>query len=411
MHQSGKATRPASAGTDEMSEDSRRVRIPWFPVYAEVRHLLRIWPGRPKSHITGLHSALARIRGTPRNPVNWTDPAAWIPDKLRGDDDSRELAHAIWSESGGAVNPRYTTSHWLLSQNYELLEEGADGRLLLTDRGRDFIDHELGEVESFLDGREGLIELLGIVAHSGPAPIRDLVEPWSEYVTRISNFRSDSTIRDTLRRRLNNLLHRDLVTRERAKYAVTDTGRAYLGRVGPTPPGPDELHAIRELARTCESSVRESLREHLLKMAPEAFEGLVARLLEEMDYQDVKVVGGSGDGGVDVKAEIKLGVTSVLEVVQAKRHRRTVQRKDLDALRGSLYRFNAVRGTIVATSRFAKGAIEAAFAPGVAPITLIDGDTLIDLLIKHGIGVRKRKIEILTIDPEGLSAVENPEAG
>ena len=410
MHQSGKATRPASTGTDEMGDDARRVRIPWFPVYAEVRHLLRIWPGRPKSHVTGLHSALARIRGTPRNPVNWTDPAAWIPDKLRGDDDSRELAHAIWSESGGAVNPRYTTSHWLLSQNYELLAEGADGRLLLTDRGHDFIDHELGEVESFLDGREGLIELLGIVIHSGAAPIRELVEPWSEYVKRLSNFRSDSTIRDTLRCRLNNLIHRDLVTRERATYAITDTGRAYLERVGTASP-PGELETIRKLVKAREASVRESLREQLLKMAPDAFEHLVARLLEEMDYSNVKVVGQSGDGGVDVKAEIELGITSVLEVVQAKRHKRTVQRKDLDALRGSLYRFNAVRGTIVATSRFAKGAIEAAFAPGVAPITLIDGDTLIDLLIKHGIGVRKRKIEILTIDPEGLSALENPEEG
>lgn len=410
MHQSGKAALPAPTGTRDIPDDSRRVRIFWFPVYAEVRHLLRIWPGRPKSHITGLHSALARIRGTPRNPVNWTDPAAWIPDKLRGDEDSRELAHAIWSESDGAVNPRHTTGHWLLSRNYELLVEGPDGRLLLTDRGRELIDHELGETEFFLDRREGLMEILNIVAHSGPAPIRELVEPWSEYLARHSNFGSDSTIRDTLRRRLNNLLHRGLITRERGKYAVTVAGRAYLERVGPAQP-PGETETIRELVKAREASVRESLREHLLKMAPEAFEELVARLLEEMDYQKVKVVGGSGDGGVDVTAEIELGVTSVLEVVQAKRHRRTVQRKDLDALRGSLYRFNAVRGTIVATSRFAKGAIEAAFAPGVAPITLIDGDALIDLLIKHGIGVRKRKIAILTIDPDGLSAVENPEEG
>lgn len=204
---------------------------------------------------------------------------------------------------------------------------------------------------------------------------------------------------------------RDLVTREHALYAVTDAGRAYLDRVGPAPPPTDELHAIRKLARACESSVRESLREHLLEMPPSAFEQLVGRLLEEMNYQNVEVVGQSGDRGVDVRAEIELGVTSVREVVQAKRHKRTVQRKEVDALRGSLHYFNAVRGTIVATSRFAKGAIEAALAPGVAPITLIDGDKLIDMLIEHGIGVRKRKIEILSVDPDGLSAVENPEEG
>ena len=58
---------------------------------------------------------------------------------------------------------------------------------------------------------------------------------------------------------------------------------------------------------------------------------------KEMDYQNVEVVGQSGDRGVDVVADIQLGVTSVREVVQAKRHKGTIQRKELDALRGSLY--------------------------------------------------------------------------
>ena len=95
-----------------------------------------------------------------------------------------------------------------------------------------------------------------------------------------------------------------------------------------------------------------------------AFEHLVKRLLEEMGYQNVEVTPPSGDGGVDVIADIELGITSVREVVQAKRHRRTIQRKELDALRGSLHRFNAVRGTIIATSQFAKGTKEAAFEGG-----------------------------------------------
>jgi len=137
-----------------------------------------------------------------------------------------------------------------------------------------------------------------------------------------------------------------------------------------------------------------------------AFEHLVKRLLEEMDYQNVEVTTRSGDGGVDVIAEIELGITSVREVVQAKRHKRTIQRKDLDALRGSLYRFNAVRGTIIATSRFSKGTEEAAFAGGAAPITLIDGDKLIDLLIEHGIGVRKRTLEVLAVDPDAFADLE-----
>ena len=278
--------------------------------------------------------------------------------------------------------------------------EGSGGSLVATDRGRDFITHRLGEAESFLDMQEGLFELLTIVADSGPAQVRGFEEAWTEFLERHSRFRAPSSVRDTLRRRLNNLLDRGLIERERAKYTVTDDGLSYLERAAPEP-GPRQK--IQKLAKEQKAAVRESLREYLLQMDPKGFEELVGRLLEEMNYQNVGVVGQSGDGGVDVVAEIQLGVTSVREVVQAKRDKRTIQRKDLDALRGSLYRFNAVRGTIVATSRFAKGAVEAAFAQGAAPITLIDGDRLIDLLIEHGIGVRTRAIEVLAFDPEGLS--------
>ncbi len=78
----------------------------------------------------------------------------------------------------------------------------------------------------------------------------------------------------------------------------------------------------------------------------------------------------------------------------------------IDALRGSLYRFNAIRGTIIATAPFSKGTSETAFATGAAPITLIDGDKLIDLLIEHGIGVKKNKIEVLSVDADAFADLE-----
>ena len=318
MPDSGNTSHQATADTPP-HEDSRRVRIPLFPVYRELRHLLRVWPGRSKAQVTGLHSTLAQLTGTPKNPVDWTDPASWIPAKLKGD--ARKLAHDIWTTSRGEVNPRHTGGHWLLTQKYELLVEGSDGSLALTDRGRDFIKHRLGESESFLDVQEGLVELLTIVADSGPAQIRGFEEAWAEFLERHSRSRAPSTIRDTLRRRLNNLLDRGLIERERAKYTVTDDGLSYLERAAPEP-GPRQK--IQKLAKEQEAAVRESLREYLLQMDPKGFEELVGRLLEEMNYQNVGVVGQSGDGGVDVVAEIQLGVTSVREVVQAKRHKRTI---------------------------------------------------------------------------------------
>lgn len=381
------------------SDDSRRVRIPFFPVYKEVRHLLKIWDGCMKAHVTGLRRALMQLRGTPKNPVDWTDPDTWIPKKLSGD--IHDLAMAIWVKSNQGVNPRHIYGHWLLAQQYDLLREDSDGKLWLTNEGHDFIKNQGGRTELFLDQQEGLAELLAIISDSGPVRFGDLIDAWAEYLEQHSKFGTDSTIRSTLSYRLKNLLARKLIDRDRTNYLVTDAGIAYLKR-DVTSTEPDERKQIRKLAKTCNTKVREDLLEYLLQMDPKDFEKLVGCLLAKMKYQSVKVVGQSGDGGVDVIAEIEHGVTSVREVVQAKRHRKTVQRKDLDALRGSLYRFDAVRGTIVATSRFATGAMEAAFAKGAAPITLIDGGKLLDLLIEHGIGIRKRPIEVLSIDLDGL---------
>jgi restriction system protein len=74
----------------------------------------------------------------------------------------------------------------------------------------------------------------------------------------------------------------------------------------------------------------------------------------------------------------------------------------LDQLRGSLHRFNAVRGTIITTGRFSQGAQEAAFERGVAPITLIDGDKLLDLLMQYQIGASRRTVEYFEFDPARL---------
>ncbi|MYK17730.1 restriction endonuclease [Candidatus Poribacteria bacterium] len=392
-----------SEGDNDGPDYPQQVRILFFPVYEEVRHLLKIWPGCVRAQVTGLHRELTRLRGTPQSPVNWTDPDTWIREKLFGK--KRDLAMAIWTMSNQDVNPRHTQGSWRLVQKYDLLRVDSDDKLRLTDRGRDFIKHRGGSTEILLDQQEGLAELLMMISDSEPVRFAGLVDAWAEYLEQHSGFKTYHTIRTTLSRRLKNLFDRELIDRKGAKYSTTDAGIAYLKRVVMLPE-PDERQQIRKLAMARKKKVRKDLLDHLLQMDPGDFEKLVGHLLEKMNYQNVDVVGRSGDGGVDVIAEIELGVSSVCEVVQAKRHKNPVQRDVLDKLRGSLYRFKAVRGTIVTTSSFAKGAREEAFATGAAPITLIDGDKLVDLLIEHRIGIRKRSVEVLSIDLDGLSQIE-----
>lgn len=136
------------------------------------------------------------------------------------------------------------------------------------------------------------------------------------------------------------------------------------------------------------------------------FEELVKLLLEEMGYENVMTTSSTNDKGVDVVGTIELGISAVREVIQIKRHKGTINRPVLDQLRGSLHRFNAVRGTIITTGRFSKGVEEAAFERGAAPITLIDGEKLLDLLLKNDIGVNKRQVSYYDFAPEKLALFE-----
>jgi len=204
-----------------------------------------------------------------------------------------------------------------------------------------------------------------------------------------------------------NILARDLVSRSGQQYAVTPAGLARLGDAGPGDgPEPDPNAELIAMVRAKQDQVKEAIHEILLDMDPIAFEHLVRDLLVAMGYVDVDVTSPSNDKGVDVVGKIELGITSVREVIHVKRHRRAIQRKDLDALRGCLHRFQAVRGTIITTSRFSSGTEKAAFEPGAAPITLIDGEKLVELLAKHEVGVKKRKIEVWELDESAFQGGE-----
>ncbi|MEI2776546.1 MAG: restriction endonuclease [Tetrasphaera sp.] len=156
------------------------------------------------------------------------------------------------------------------------------------------------------------------------------------------------------------------------------------------------------LARAVNDEVRARLHAYLLEMDAFKFEELIKLLLEEMGYDNVATTSPTNDKGVDVVGTIELGISAVREVLQAKRHKGTINQPVLDQLRGSLHRFNAVRGTIITTGRFSKGVEEAAFERGAAPITLIDGEKLVDLLVEHEIGVNRRQVEYLEFAPEKL---------
>ncbi|NPV58931.1 MAG: hypothetical protein HPY75_04620 [Actinobacteria bacterium] len=142
---------------------------------------------------------------------------------------------------------------------------------------------------------------------------------------------------------------------------------------------------------------RDELLETLMELDPRAFENLIGRLLVEIGFEDVKVTRYSGDGGIDVEAELTVGgVTNVKTAVQVKRWKNKITGRTVRELRGGLLADQ--RGLIITTSGFTKDAVSEAYAEGKTPISLIDGEKLIDLLVENGIGISKRNMQYLELD-------------
>lgn len=125
--------------------------------------------------------------------------------------------------------------------------------------------------------------------------------------------------------------------------------------------------------------------------SPAFFERLVVDLLLKMGYGGSRrdfgrAIGKPGDGGIDaVIKEDKLGLDAVY--LQAKRWDNSqVGSREIQAFVGALHGRKARKGVFITTSGFSKPASD--YVREIQDkVILIDGPTLADLLIEHGVGV------------------------
>ncbi|WP_196780274.1 restriction endonuclease [Oceaniradius stylonematis] len=343
--------------------------------------------------ITAIHDQT----GTPQNPVDWSDPDTWIAERLSGE--HARLATKVWIDSGKTVNPRHVYGCYLFINRLNLLGQSAN-RYVLGDRGERFLADDPALLQE-LDAGEGIPKILSLVAETPQAKRSDLIDDWGAYLLAVSKFSTQKVFGDTLRRRLLNLVERGLVERDGNRYSITDSGLSYLKSFPesaadrkPSSQRTDVALAVRAFN---EAQI-EALRRRLMGLEPYAFEHFVKELLEAMDYENVEVTRQSGDKGIDVVANYQFGITEITEVVQVKRTESTIGRRVIDELRGALPYHRAIRGTIITLGPFARGVEESALFPGAAPITLIDGDRLLELVVKHQIGVRRKPVDLLEVD-------------
>jgi restriction system protein len=151
---------------------------------------------------------------------------------------------------------------------------------------------------------------------------------------------------------------------------------------------PDEAieAAVTEMNNTLASDLLERLKDN----SPAFFEKAVVELILGMGYggsrkEAGKIVGKSGDGGIDgIIKEDKLGLDVIY--IQAKRWEGVVSRPEIQKFVGALQGQRARKGIFITTSRFSKEA--ESYAENIdTKVILIDGTRLADLMIEHNLGV------------------------
>jgi restriction system protein len=130
----------------------------------------------------------------------------------------------------------------------------------------------------------------------------------------------------------------------------------------------------------------------LTSMAPDAFERLCARLLREIGCRDVEVTRYSDDEGLDGTGVLEVSLLSFPVFFQAKRYQpgHAVQPNKIREFRGAMAH-RGDKGFFITTGLFTARAQDEARRSG-APIDLIDGDRLCDLLRENNLGVELQPV-------------------
>lgn len=153
---------------------------------------------------------------------------------------------------------------------------------------------------------------------------------------------------------------------------------------------------------------KRALQDFIAKMDPVAFEWLIRALLVRLNFVDVEVTKPSNDGGVDLRATMRVGgIDAVVTAVQVKRTK-DVGRPTVQALRGSLSAHES--GLLVTSGHFSDGAKIEARDLTKTRIALLDGNQLVDLLMEYNIGAKEEiyrsyKLKISDLTVESLKQV------
>jgi len=165
------------------------------------------------------------------------------------------------------------------------------------------------------------------------------------------------------------------------------------------------LETIDRAITTLHKDLKKRVLDAILEQSPAFFEQLVLDVLMAMGYggsreDAAQRLGKSNDEGIDgaIKQD-PLGLDLIL--IQAKRYKpeNLIDRQTIQAFIGSMAGQGVTKGIFITTSGFNANAKEFVLRGSQAKVVLIDGEKLLELMLRHHIGTRvERSFEVLDLD-------------
>ncbi len=167
------------------------------------------------------------------------------------------------------------------------------------------------------------------------------------------------------------------------------------------------LQAIRELQKEHTELLKDRVLRDLKKLPPTTFELFAKKLLDVYGFVDVRVTKKGADGGIDGHGKLKVGLAHMGVAFQCKRWDKTsIGRPEIDKFRGAI-QGQYEQGIFFTTATFVPGATEVSIRPGAVPIILIDGPSIVELMVNKEFGVQKESISVFTYALDTIIADEN----
>lgn len=156
--------------------------------------------------------------------------------------------------------------------------------------------------------------------------------------------------------------------------------------------GEDENPSVPEVEAVIEEDYKYLLLELLKKVTPQGFERICARLLRESGFERVTVTGRPKDEGIDGIGVLQVNPFVSFKVLfQCKRYRGPVSRAQVGDFRNAMIG-RADKGIIMTTGTFSADARREADRDGAPPIELVDGDKLVEMFERVGLGLKQRTV-------------------